>query len=465
MQSDGIPASLAETEARLSALLHVPGNLGIELRRLTLCIKPPLQVLMLFVHGLADAEFVRVRALEPLERFMGRGGADLSPDRLAGALPVPRVAVTTSLDGAIRAALGGHTALFFQGGQTVLIDTQHESASGMGGPTASQQAQFGPRLEDNVALMRTRLADPALVAELQSRPTAQAPRIAVLYMADRTDPKLVQKMRAWVGKQARELGLHGGNAAGLPSAFGLAPELLSTVWPDKLAVLLGAGYVVALVDRFPLGLSAPVTAPAMFFLPGDDVRRRPVAVAVILLRLLLFAYIVLGSATVVALLSYHQEMLPTPFLLVLAAGRENAAAPVVAEVLAMELLHELIRSASARLSARIPPGYTLVGAMVLTLFVVFTGLVGPLAALVPATVALAGLGLANNELVHMARTWRWSMILAAAGLGVYAMAIVSFLLAVYLSQLESFGVPFTGALGLRFGPGRRPSEPAQGGAT
>lgn len=449
----------------VATILHWPNNLGVEFCSVRLRTQPETDILAVFIRGLADEELVRVRVTEPLERMATQqpGLGRLTPGTLQGVLPLPWMLVVNDLSKAISEVLEGATALFFDGtAAAVLVRTEGAVTRPVGSLMQENPYKeiFGPGLMGNLALIRKGLRDPDLVGEPHELPRGRAAAAAVIYLKGRADPELVTRIRGWLQRRAGEEALHRGLAAGMPGKLGLLPDLMSTAWPDKVASLLDAGYVVALVDRMAHAYIAPVTAAAMLYGPGDESLRRPISAALRLLRIALAAAVLLAPAAVVALMNYHQEMIPTPFLLGLAATRENAPVPIVAEMLGLEILQELIREATFRLPIRMTPGHSLIGGAILLLLVVEAGLVGPLPALVSAVVACASLGLPSYDLIYMIRVGRFWMVAGAAMFGLYGMAAFAFLFSAYLCQSKSFGVPFIGEAGVHFtAPGRLSSRP------
>lgn len=481
MTTDAIPLTLTAARAALARALHWPHNVGVEIRilrphasgpvpatatgserlpaRPAAPESPPAAVLVAYIHGLTDADRLQRWVLEPL--------------RQTATITAPRLYRTRRLSTAVSAVLGGAAALIWPGtGRAVLVETRIPTCPQQGPTLPAHQMvdNFGPDVLTNVTLIRRRLRDPTLVARPATPARGRVATAVVVYMRGRAAPGVVRRVHGWVRRHAGEEAMRRGLAAGLSGWFGLLPDLATTRWPDKVAALLDVGYVAVFLDRLPYAYVVPVTAPALLYGPGDTALRRPLGAVLRALRLSLCSLVVLAPATVVALMNYHQEMMPTPFLLALASVRENAPFPIVAEVLALQVALELIREGTERLPLRIGPGAALSGGLIFLLLLVFTGLVGPLPALVTALVSFAMLALPSHDLAYMVAAWRFWAIGGAAIFGFYGLAAVLFLLLAYLSQAESFGVPFGGETGTRFtGPGRvssrrRPLRRAKGTA-
>lgn len=460
---DSIPSSLGQTAAAVAAALRWPDNLGIQFRHIRLPTQPQQEVVAVFVYGLADEEAIRVTIIEPLTRSTTE--QKLSPERLRQLLTAPRLQSTTSLSEAIRGVLEGATALFLDGAtEAVLVNTDSPLTRPGGSSTAlsPQSELFGPALLGNVALIRKRLRDPAVMAEPRHLPHDRG-KAAVIYLEGRADPEVIVSVRDWLRRHAGEEALRRGLATGIRGRLGLVPNWMRTAWPDTAATLLDSGCVVLLLDRMPFAYVTPVTAPALLHGPGDGYLLHPVGGVVRFIRLHLAVMVVLAPAMVIALLNYHQEMMPTPFLLSLAATRENTPQPILSEVLTLELFQDLIRAVTLQLPARVWPGSALVTSIIFLLIAVEAGLVGPIPALVSALGQIASLGLPSHELLYMSRIWRYGLALGAGIFGFYGMAGVWFFLITYLFQATSFGIPFVGPTGLKFTAPEGVSSQRRGG--
>lgn len=459
MQADSIPAALSEATARVSALLHLPHNLGVELRHLCLPTQPETRVLIVFIAGVAKGDLVQSRVIAPLQRSGRQPGAGrLCLGDLELILPAPGLRRVGRLDAAIDAVLSGETALLLDGATEATVIATAEPVTHPVGALVRENPYteiFGTTLLDNVALIRTRLQDRDLIAEPQDVPRGLADA-AVLYLDGKAPAALVERMRSWVRRRGSDEALRQGKAAGRRAIFGLLPELMTSVWPDRAAILLGQGYVLVLVDQTLCAYVAPVTMGALLTAPSDHTLRQPLHTFLPLMRLVLAGVILLAPAAVVAVLNYHHEMIPTPFVLGLASQRENASLPIVAEVILLQVIWELLRAATLHLPLRITPGASVISVTLLYLLMVLAGSVGPVAAITSSLVAIAHFSIPSPELLDLVRTWRWYCLLGAAVFGLFGMATVNFLLANHLSSAESWGVPVLEALRPPFS---RPTSP------
>lgn len=208
-------------------------------------------------------------------------------------------------------------------------------------------------------------------------------------------------------------------------------------------MMLASGYVLVVVDRVSGVLAAPVTMGAFLNTPEDGAALTyPLGRWLARTRLLLYLLVLWLPGAVVALLNYHQEMVPTVFLLAVASVRDSAPFGIPFEVLAMELLVDLVREASFRLPAAIPAGLSLITLILATLILVHVGFIGPLPALAALTGSLASLALPSYSGAYLVRVWRYFLVGGAVLFGYFGMATAFALLVTYLCQHRSWGHPF-----------------------
>lgn len=445
--TEPIPRALRESRVRVAALLHFPGNLGIQFRTVGAGPKGHPPAVAVFVDGMADADRVWRWVVEPLQQT-AEGTA------VMGRLTAPRLRPATDLDTVVAAVLSGETALLVDGSdRAALVDTRPDSFPGT---TQGTVTQLGEDLTGNLTLLRQRLRDPALVAEPVDTPRATAAAAALVYLKGKADPGVLGQVRDWVRSRAGEEAFRRGLPGGVAGQMGMLPVLTGTQWPGKIALLLDVGHVAVLVDRIPYAFMAPVTAPSLLTGPADEAQRRPVIGAKRFLRVLLAMTVLLEGALIVAVLEYHQELFPTPFLLALASVRETAALPVVATVIGLNVTAELVLQMPYRIQLKTSAGQAVLAYLVMVSLATFTGLVGPMAAVGSVLSLVATTGLVCYDLRYLVRAWRWPLIGCAAVFGLFGVSAGLFFLAAYLTRSQSFGVPFIAETGSRFtAPGRQ----------
>jgi len=190
----------------------------------------------------------------------------------------------------------------------------------------------------------------------------------------------------------------------------------------------------------------PATFPQFWNSPEDYYMRYIPSTLTRILRQIAFLATLLLPSLYVATITYHQEMIPTPLLLTIAAAREGIPFPAFLEALLMEVTFEILREAGLRMPRAIGPAISIVGALVIGDAAVSAGLVST-----PMVVVVAFTGICSFSIpVYSAgvslRMVRFLMLVAAAFLGYFGIMIGIILLLIHLASLSSFGVPYLAPL-------------------
>ncbi|HHW15683.1 MAG TPA: spore germination protein, partial [Firmicutes bacterium] len=361
----------------------------------------------------------------------------------------------STLGGALDQVLTGMTALFLDGSrEALLIESKGWEKRGIERPqeepgVRGPQDAFIETLRVNTALIRRRLRTPKLTVENLQVGQLSRTDVALIYLRELTNPKLVEEVRRRLRSISLDLVTSSGAIEQLiqDQSNSLFNQVLTTERPDRVAGFLAEGYVAILVDTSPFALVVPTTFTAFFHAPEDYYVRWPFATFVRLIRMGAVFLTLFLPAFYVAATTYHQAMIPTALLLAITASRENVPFPIPFEVLFMEFSFELVREAGVRIPTLIGPTIGIVGALILGQAAVSANLVSPILVVVVAVTALGSFAIPNYNASFTIRIIRFFMILAAALLGFYGMAVEVFLLMLHLGSLQSFGVPYMSPVG------------------
>lgn len=144
-----------------------------------------------------------------------------------------------------------------------------------------------------------------------------------------------------------------------------------------------------------------------------------------------------------ALLEYHHGMIPSKLAFSIAGAREGVPFPAVVEAFAMEFTLELLREAGLRLPKPIGQTIGIVGGLVIGESAVAAGMVSPVMVIVVAVTAISSFSLPSYSFAISLRVMRFSIMLAAAFLGLYGVILAYIMINIHLVNLKSFGVPYS----------------------
>ncbi|MCR2807475.1 spore germination protein [Paenibacillus soyae] len=220
------------------------------------------------------------------------------------------------------------------------------------------------------------------------------------------------------------------------------PTIMYSERPDVVAAALLEGRIALLVDGTPFALILPVSLNAFFQAAEDYYQTFQMATFLRMLRFVSFVIALLMPSVYVAIIGYHQEMIPTQLLLKLAAQREGVPFPAYLEAFLMEFVFEILREAVLRMPSAAGSAVSIVGGLVIGQSVVEAGIVSSAVVIVVSFTAIASFVSPIYNLGIAARLLRFFLLFAASTLGFYGIALVTLVILLHLSNIRSFGVPY-----------------------
>lgn len=297
----------------------------------------------------------------------------------------------------------------------------------------------------NIALVRSRLADPRLRVEAYTVGTRTSTRIFLLYISGIAVPDIVAEIRQRLTRIKIDSVLESSYLKELmeDTPWTPFPLLRATERPDVIAGELLEGRVALIVNGTPHALVAPHTFASAMQAAEDYYERYLVSSAIRLIRWLFLFIALFGPSIYVAITTFHHEMVPTNLMLSIISNREGVPFPALMEALMLEVSFEALREAGIRLPKPVGQAVSIIGGLVIGDSAVRAGLVSPILVVVVAITGIASFLIPNFSTALSIRLLRFPMIFLAATFGFYGITIGVFCMAAHLSSLRSFGVPYT----------------------
>jgi len=220
------------------------------------------------------------------------------------------------------------------------------------------------------------------------------------------------------------------------------PQVQHTERPDKVSAALIQGRVAILIDGTPFVLVAPAGFTAVFQSPEDYNERFLIGSLIRLLRYFAAFISLFLPAIYIALVEYHQGMIPSNLAFSIAGNREGVPFPAVVEAFIMELTMEVLREAGLRLPKPIGQTVGIVGGLVIGEAAVAAGVVGPIMVIVVAITAISSFSLPSYSFAISLRILRFIVMLMASFLGLYGIILAFIAICVHLVNMRTFGMPY-----------------------
>ncbi|HEX2927038.1 MAG TPA: spore germination protein [Ruminiclostridium sp.] len=346
--------------------------------------------------------------------------------------------------------LQGNTLLYVDGcdyyitNETKGYDKRSVEKPLVEGVVLGSQEAFNETLRTNVTLVRKLIKNNNLTTEFIKVGNVNKQLCAVLSIKGITNPAIVHEVKRRIKSIKSDMILGDGILEQYieDSPFSLVPTILTTERPDRTAAHILEGRVAILVEGAPFAKIVPVTLPALMHSPEDAYMRWPYGTLIRAIRFIAAFIATLLPGLYVAITNFHQEMIPTELLIAIAKAKENVPFPTIVEVVLMELSFELIREAGIRIPGIIGNTLGIIGALILGQAAVQANIVSPVLIIVVSVTGLGNFAIPNYSLALAARVTRFCFIILAALLGFYGINIGIALLAILLTNIKSFGVPF-----------------------
>lgn len=302
---------------------------------------------------------------------------------------------------------------------------------------------FVEELGVNVALIRKRIKSTSMVYETKTVGVRTKTTIAILYMQDIVDPKIVQDIKtkldrlqidgAFSATQLEEL---------MEPTKALFPLMGYTGRPDFTVYCMMNGRVALIVEGTPAALIAPANLFLLLKTPEDIHFTALSATFGQSLRLLgLFVSLMLPGFWV-AILAFHQDQLPYYLLATLGVNRLGIPLGLAGEMFLALVFLEILREAGVRLPSAVGSTVTVVGGLILGDAAIRAGFLSPSTVVIGAITQVFGSTLSSQSLAGTISILRFFIFALSAILGIYGFLLSLFILTTHLASLRSFGLPY-----------------------
>lgn len=450
--SESLSANLSANLKKLKQTLMKADDVVI--REFSMGADNGIPAALIYIEGMADTSILFGQILKPsmMEvRQITEGKEWKHKDLLSSVkrmLTAGEIEEVTTWEEALSSVLAGITLLFVDGTKTALtIDATGWEHRAVEQPVSQAVVRgsydaFGESARININLVRRRLRDPNLKVEIQRLGRRSRTDVALLYIDDIIDPDVLAEAR----KRLESIDMD----SITDSSY--IEQLITDAWwsvfssveeterPDQVVAGLLDGQFAIISDNSPFALVAPITLNSLLTSSEDYYVSWLSATFMRLIRTVGVLIAVILPAFFIALVAYHPQMLPTDLALSIAASRSVIPFPVVTEAFLLELALELLREASVRLPGPLGQAIAIVGGLIIGEAAVSAGIVSHAMIIVVALTAIATFSVPTYSLSIAIRHLRFLLMLLAAMMGLFGVAVGVLAILIHLACLKSFGV-------------------------
>lgn len=448
-----IPDSIEVFKERLERVFYDCSDFS--LREITLGDQTKVKLIVAFIDGLVDKNLVNNDVLRPL--MIDSREADLSIHfNQSTALKILKNDLLTTCDlqevksfkQLVTAILAGDSIIYIDGERVGFkAGTRGWERRGIDEPQTEAVVR-GPRegfsetLRTNTALLRRKIKNHKLKLEMLTLGEQTNTDICLCYIKDLVHRDILETVRRRLKRIKTDAILESGYIEEFieDAPFSVFPTMANSEKPDIVAAKILEGRVAILCDGTPFVL----TVPHFFIetlLSSEDYYNRPFFASLVrILRLLALILTTVLPGFYVAMVAFHQDVIPFKLLLTITASREGIPFSVFTETLLMGVTYELLREAGVRMPRPFGQAISIVGALVLGQAAVEAGITSTPVIMVTAITAITSFII--PPLKGTLPIIRLILILVANILGLLGMALVIIIIFIHMSGLRSFGIPY-----------------------
>lgn len=459
--SDAISDDIDVNMEFMKRKYSVPVNSDIVLREFSVNYRGDLiRAFIMFFDGMAAREIIdnymltplMVNSLMNLESDSKEGLKDYISRQL---LPHNQIKLESAYSKVIDEINFGGCALFVNGLPIAFsADVKGWEHRGVEKPNIEivirgPQEAFNELLRTCTAQVRKRVKDENLIVEDIIVGKVSKTPCCLLYIKNVTNDGLVDEVKRRLDSIRVDYMLDSGILEQLieDSTIYPSPQVISTERPDYVSELLVAGRVAIIVNGSPNVLVVPITMFDLMRSAEDAYIRYPYVNMLRFIRYTALTFALLLPGVYLAIITYHQEMIPTDLLLAIEASREKVPFPAIIEILLMELSFELIREAGIRVPGPIGPTLGIIGALILGQAAVAANIVSPILIIIVAVTGIGSFAIPNFSQAYSVRILRFAFIFFGGLAGFLGITLGLFILGMWSASLKTFGVPFMAPLG------------------
>lgn len=406
---------------------------------------------ILFFDGMVNAEIINENIIKPivintlLQRKPNGNIIDVLQQEVIVANNITKSSNITKLTEAI---LYGDTVLLLDGSEEALIISSKGWQTRAVIEPDAEKVIHGPRegfteaILINLSLIRRKLKTPDLKFKFREIGVRSRTKICICYIEALADDNILKELESRLDKIDIDGVLDSGYIQELirDSPFSPFKTIGNTERPDTVAAKLLEGRIAVVVDGTPSVLTLPFIFMEYFQSNEDYYLNYYFASINRFLRVMAVFLTVSVPAVFVALMAFHQELIPTPLLLSISAARQGVPFPSIVEILGLLLVFELVRETGARLPTTIGQTISIVGTLVIGQAAVEARIIS---APVVIVIALTGItGLLIPKLMGATIFVRLILLLLSAYMGLYGYIFGTIGLWIHLFSMRSFGIPY-----------------------
>lgn len=396
---------------------------------------------LIFCEGLVNPEVINDNVVRPLMQAAGAGAEHLGELVSVGA--VKRV---DSLCQVVEAVTAGDTVLFAEGSaEALILDTRLWVLRPIEEPD-NEKTLVGPRegfnesLTQNLAQVIRRVHSSELKTKMLTLGRRTKTPVCVCYFDSLVDKAILADLMGRLGQIDIDGVLDTNYINELIRDRNYSPFRITgyTERPDTVVGKLLEGRIAIFLEGTPMVLTVPYLFIENFQSSEDYYLSCYYTSFSRFIRICSFLLSISIPGLYIAVVAFHQEMMPLQILIQIALERQSVPLPAALEAVLMLLVFDVLRETGVRMPSKIGQALSIVGALVIGQAAVEASLVAS-----PMIIVVASTGITSllvPKLNAPVILWRFILLFFATSFGFFGFTIGLSLMLIHINNLTSFGV-------------------------
>lgn len=411
-------------------------------------------IYVLYFDGMNDRDLIESRILTTLmleiRKTPPKNFDNLTEALINGGITTADISYETHFDKCADAVMSGETLLLIDGfGEAIIIASKHYPKRGIDKPDTEgsingPKEAFCENFRDNTALIRRRIRDSRLKIKQTQVGRRSKTDVALIYISDIVRPEILAEAEKRLESIDIDAITDSSYLAQLMSknSLGPFPSFQLTERPDKAAAEILEGRIVIVCDTSPFVIILPTVLACFYQASEDYYQNYLIASSTRLIRYGASIIALTLPALYICFALFNPSMLPTALLMKMSSARDGVPIPGIAEIFLMELAFEALREAGVRMPEAIGQTLGIVGGIIVGQAAVDAGLVSPIVVIVVSLTGICSFAIPQLALSSAYRISKYFLMICSALFGLLGFWSALVILLIYLSSLDSFGIPY-----------------------